>query len=246
MRKLMAMKGLVETRGASRDNPHVPPVYLETVEGLYAGTRWGRQELEGEMMENVEGALWPRELIEARRLSGPSNPETWERVVVGVDPPAGSDGDACGIVAVARLRNGHAHVLEDASVRGASPEGWARAVAACVARHGADRVVAEKNQGGSMVESTLRAAEANLPVTLAHASRGKVARAEPISALYEGGRAWHAGVFAALEEEMAGLAIGGGYSGPGRSPDRADALVWAMTELMLGPVGRGEVRVRRL
>lgn len=166
------------------------------------------------------------------------------RVVVGVDPPAGVGHDACGIVAVAKGADGCAYVIEDASLTGATPEGWARAVADCAARVGADRVIAEANQGGAMVKSTLLAADAGLPVTLVHASRGKVARAEPVMTLYERGKAWHVGAFPALEDELCGLVIGGGYEGPGRSPDRADALVWAMTAVMLG--GKGAVGVRGL
>jgi phage terminase large subunit-like protein len=142
-------------------------------------------------------------------------------------------------------------VLADHSVVGASPESWARAVAAAAEAWGADRVIAEANQGGKMVESVLRAASISLPVKLVHASRGKSARAEPVAALYEAGRVHHAGHFPALEDEMCGLIAGGGYnrvqrSGPardgapvaGKSPDRADALVWALTELMLGKAAR--------
>jgi predicted phage terminase large subunit-like protein len=172
-----------------------------------------------------------------------------ERVVVGVDPPAGSasgrPGDACGIVVVGRGSDGRAYVIADASVEGESPEGWARAVAYAVDAHRADRVIAEANNGGAMVESVLRAADAALPVRLVHASRGKSARAEPVSALYEAGRVSHLGAFPALEDEMCGLIQGGGYEGPGRSPDRADALVWALTELMLGKSERA-ARVRRI
>lgn len=124
-------------------------------------------------------------------------------------------------------------VLADASVEKASPERWARAVALAARRWQADRVVAEANQGGAMVASVLHAAEISLPLRLVHASRGKVARAEPVAALYEAGRVRHAGTFPALEDELCGLIAGGSYEGPGRSPDRADALVWAMTELML-------------
>ncbi|MDB5689303.1 MAG: hypothetical protein JWL91_1179, partial [Sphingomonas bacterium] len=118
-------------------------------------------------------------------------------------------------------------------------------VAEAAARHGADRVIAEANNGGAMVESVLRAANQALPVKLVHATRGKSARAEPVAALYEAGRAFHVGAFPELEDEMAGLIAGGGYAGPGRSPDRADALVWAMTELMLGKA-RGQPAMRRL
>ena len=117
-------------------------------------------------------------------------------------------------------------------------------MADCAALHGADRVVAEKNNGGEMVRSVLSAADAGLPVKLVHASRGKVARAEPVAALYERGRVRHVGAFPALEDELAGLQAGGGYAGPGRSPDRADACVWALTELMLGR--QGAARIRRM
>jgi phage terminase large subunit-like protein len=114
-------------------------------------------------------------------------------------------------------------------------------VAKCAARRGADRVVAEKNQGGEMVRSVLRGADTGLPVTLVHAARGKSARAEPVALLYEAGKVRHLGAFPELEDELCGLQAGGGYEGPGRSPDRADALVWAMSELMLGK--RGAARV---
>jgi phage terminase large subunit-like protein len=243
VRRLMVEKGTVTTRGRTLDNrAHLPPAFLNAMRDAYAGTRLGRQELDGELIEEVEGALWSRVLIERCRARLCPPPR---RVVVAVDPPAGVGGDACGIVAVALAEDGAAYVIEDASVAGAGPDGWARAVAKAAARHGADRVVAEANNGGAMVESVLRAADAGLPVKLVHASRGKSARAEPVAALYEVGRAFHVGAFPELEDEMAGLIAGGAYAGPGRSPDRADALVWAMTELMLGP-GRGRPGMRRL
>jgi phage terminase large subunit-like protein len=240
MRRVMAMPDCVETRGATHDNLHLDAGWVAQMDDLYGGTRLGRQELEGEMIDEVVGALWTRAGLETRRLR--AMPVAAVRVVVGVDPPAGTDGDACGIVAVARGADDFAYVLEDASVAGLSPEGWARAVAGCAARHGADRVIAEKNQGGAMVESVLRAAERAMPLTLVHAARGKVARAEPVAALYESGRAWHVGGFPALEDELCGLVVGGGYEGPGRSPDRADALVWAMTALMLHAPPTARVR----
>jgi len=231
MRRVMALPGVEETRGRTRDNPHLPASFVEAMlEHYAAGSRIARQELDGELIDQVEGALWTRALLEARRVR---RKPAMRRVVVGVDPPAGVDGDACGIVAVGLGVDGHAYVLEDASVAGVSPERWARAVARCAARRKADRVVAEANQGGAMVRSVLSAADQRLPVRLVHARQGKAARAEPVAALYEGARAWHVGGFAALEDEMCGLQAGGGYQGPGRSPDRADALVWAMTELML-------------
>lgn len=243
IRRLVAEPGVIMTGGRTRDNrANLPPSFIDTMDGLYGGTRLGRQELDGELIEEAEGALWSRATIEARRVRRMG---AVRRVVVGVDPPAGTDGDACGIVAVALGDDGFAYVIEDASVEGQAPEGWARAVAACAARAGADRVIAEANNGGAMVESVLRAAAANLPVRLVHASRGKAARAEPVSALYDAGRAFHVGAFPELEDQLCGLIAGGGYAGPGRSPDRADALVWAMSELMLGPQA-GHVGVRML
>ncbi|MFL9839961.1 terminase family protein [Sphingomonas sp. ST-64] len=239
MRRVMALPNAVETRGATRDNPHLPASFVAAMEAEYGGTRLGRQELEGELLSDVPGALWTRAMIEAARGVAVDAPV---RVAVGVDPPASAEGDACGIVAVAVDDAGRLSVLEDASVAGLSPEGWAQAVAACARRHGADRVVAEKNQGGDMVESVLRAAAVSMPVRLVHASRGKAARAEPVAALYEQGRVRHAEPFAALEDELCGLVRGGDYVGPGRSPDRADALVWAVWELVFG--WKGEVGVR--
>jgi len=240
LRRLAAAPDTAVTRGRTRDNPHLPPAFVAAVTAQYGATRLGRQELDGELIEDVAGALWPRALLERQRAAALP---ALVRVVVGVDPPAGSDGDACGIVAAGLGRDGHGYVLEDASVTGASPERWARAVAACAARHAAERVVAEANQGGEMVAQVLRAADAALPLRLVHATRGKAARAEPVAALYETGRVWHARAFPALEDELAGLVVGGGYEGPGRSPDRADACVWALTALLLGEGGAVRVRV---
>lgn len=246
MRRVMALPGLRESHGATRDNPYLPDMFVDEVTARYGGTRLGRQELEGELVEDVVGALWTRDGIEARRVG--TMPVAVARMVVGVDPPAGgaaeNGGDACGIVAVALGEDDRAYVIEDASVATGAPERWAAAVAACAARHAADRVVAEANQGGRMVQSVLLAADCGLPVKLVRASHGKVARAEPVAALYANHRAWHVGAYPDLEDEMCGLVVGGAYEGPGRSPDRADALVWAMTELMLRRPAK--VRVRRV
>ena len=248
MRRLLALPDRHETLGRTRDNPHLPGSFVAAVEGLYGGTRLGRQELDGELIDDVAGALWTRAMVEACRAE--AMPAA-RRVLVGVDPPAGpisggAGGDACGIVAVAMGVDGVGYVLEDASVAGASPQGWAAAVAGCVERHRADRVIAEANQGGAMVRSVLEAAGGSaggaMPITLVHASRGKSARAEPVAALYEQGRVRHLGRFPALEDELCGLIAGGGYQGPGRSPDRADAAVWALTALMLGRGGEAAIR----
>ncbi|MEA2999155.1 MAG: hypothetical protein QOK17_988 [Sphingomonadales bacterium] len=279
--RLIEEAGTRLSRGRTRDNLNLPPAFVASVTDLYGGTRLGRQELDGELIEEVEGSLWPRALIEAcrvpvllpgtgrgpsRRLvegaqlssgeeagplhrssSGPPprSGEELRRLVVGVDPPVSAGGDACGIVVCALGEDGCGYVLADASVAGLRPEGWAAAVAHAAATWGADRVVAEGNQGGLMVESVLRSVESRLPVRIVHARRGKSARAEPVASLFERRRAKFAGAFPELEDQLAGMTIAGGYEGPGRSPDRADAMVWALTELMLGPV-RGEPRVRRL
>jgi phage terminase large subunit-like protein len=228
------------TRGTTFVNKaNLPPGFVRAVRRQFGRSLLARQELEGELIEEIFGALWSRAGLERCRETAPSAPA--RRIVVAVDPPASAEGDACGIVVLALGTDGIGRVLADASVEKATPERWARAVAATAQAWGADRVVAEANQGGAMVEAVLRAANVALPLRLVHASRGKVARAEPVAALYEAGRVRHAGVFPALEDQLCGLMTGGEYRGPGRSPDRADALVWALTELMLGV--RGEPRV---
>jgi phage terminase large subunit-like protein len=230
VRRVRALAGTVETCGRTAENVHSAEAFREWAAETYGGTRLGRQELDGELLEDVAGALWTRAMIEASRQTGPL--PGWKRIVVGVDPPVKADGDACGIVVCALGEDEVAYVLADCTVAGERPEGWARAVARAAEAWGADRVVAEKNQGGDMVESVLRGADCGLPVRLVSASRGKSARAEPVAARFETGRAKLAGCFPKLEDELAGLTCGGGYQGPGRSPDRADAMVWAMTELV--------------
>jgi len=234
---------VVVARGRTADNAGaLPTVYYDAMLDQFGGSALGRQELDGEMLREAEGALWTRALLERCREVMPECLRV--RTVVAVDPPAGEKGDACGIVVAALLEDGNAVVLADASVERASPEKWARAVANAARAWGADRVVAEANQGGAMVRAVLQAADQMLPVKAVHASKGKVARAEPVAALYEAGRVRHAGMFAKLEDQLCGLMAAGRYEGPGRSPDRADALVWALTELMLGK--RAGPRVRGL
>ncbi|WP_120076403.1 DNA-packaging protein [Aurantiacibacter odishensis] len=246
MRRLIEQErdpGVVVTRGSTYDNvDHLPTGFIQTIRGQYGGSALGRQELDGELLADVEGALWSRSMLEQCRET--LCLEQRVRTVIGVDPPASARGDACGIVVCAVTESGQAKVLADASVERPSPERWARAVAAAAIAWKADRVVAEANQGGAMVESVLRAADCQMPLKLVHARTGKSARAEPVAALYEAGRVNHVGTFPPLEDELCGVMAGGGYEGPGRSPDRADALVWAMTELMLGK--RGEPAVRQL
>lgn len=245
IRRIMALPGFEETRGGTNDNAYLPSNFVEAMVASYGGTRLGRQELDGELLEDVEGALWTRGLVERCRVAAGEIGKP-VRVVIGVDPPATSTGDACGIVVAAHLRDGRLAVVEDASVERAPPGVWAQAVASAAARWGADRVVAESNMGGEMVENTLRQAELTLPVVPVHASVGKARRAEPVAIAYERGRVVHAGVFGALEDQLCGLQVGGGYAGPGRSPDRADACVWALAALLDGLKRGREPGVRRV
>lgn len=250
--RVLATPGLVRTGGRSHENAHVSRVFLEQVQALYGGTHFGRQELDGELIGEADGSLWPRMLIEASRCArtaamlaavpAGTRPAAFARIVIGVDPPASEHGDACGIVAAAVDAGGTGYVIGDHSVAGRSPEGWARAVAAAAERWRVDRVVAEANQGGDMVRSVLQAAGATLPIRLVHARAGKAARAEPVAALFESGKARFAGAFPALEDELAGLQAAGGYQGPGRSPDRADAMVYALTALLLTGEGKPGLR----
>jgi phage terminase large subunit-like protein len=226
------------------------------MEADYRGTRKGREELDGELIEDVEGALWSRAVIERWREPPPAPPRSrgggqFRRIVIGVDPPATATGDACGIVACGLGADGIGYVIGDHTVRGLSPEGWAAKVVAAAEGWGADRVVVESNQGGDMTTSVLKTADPDLPVRPVRARYGKGDRAEPVAMLFEKGEARFVGAFPELEDELCALTRGGGFAGPGRgpgrgrSPDRADAMVWAMTELMLGRP-RQPVRVRRL
>jgi phage terminase large subunit-like protein len=232
---------VVITRGSTLDNTeNLAGRFIAAIDSEFGDTQLARQEIDGELLEDIEGALWTRSLLEQAREHGPV-PEA-VRVVVAVDPPASAGGDECGIIVAALGDDGIARVLADCSLTGAGPADWARRVAEAAQEWDADRVVAEANQGGAMVESVLRAADQALPVKLVHASRGKIARAEPVAALYAAGRVRHVGMFARLEDQLCGFLTGGTYAGPGRSPDRADALVWALTELLLGRTASPAVR----
>jgi len=216
---------------------HLAASFLEEVKARYGGTRLGLQELEGALLEDAEGALWTSAMIERGRVE--RLPEM-SRVVVAVDPPVTGHGgsDECGIVVVGAVTEGpvqdwRAYVLEDASVQGASPDGWARAAVAAMQRHGADRLVAEVNQGGDLVQAVIRQVDPLVSYKAVRASKGKTARAEPVAALYEQGRVSHLRHLARLEDQMCRMTARG-YEGKG-SPDRVDALVWALTALMIEP-----------
>ena len=237
IRRLVGDAATVVTRAATRMNAaHLAPSFLENVVSIYRGTRLGRQELDGELLEEREDALWSRETIEKTRVL--AAPEL-SRIVVAVDPPAGGQkrSDACGIVAAGLGADGRAYVLEDATIASPRPEIWASRAVALYRRLDADALVAEVNQGGEMVRSVISGVDPGVPVIAVRATRGKYLRAEPVAALYAQGRVVHAGAHPALEDEMTAFGIDG--TANGRSPDRVDALVWAVTHLMLSPRGRG-------
>ncbi len=226
--------------GTAANAYNLAPAFLDEVVSRYAGTRIGRQELDGEFVEERAEAFWSRDQIE-RLQSTPPPREALRRIVVAVDPPAGSGvNSCCGIVAAAASECGRLFVLADASVEAARPERWAAAAASLFRSLEADRIVVEVNQGGEMAESVLRHVDATLPIAKVTATRGKRLRAEPIAALYAQDRVRHAARFPALEDEMCLFAADG--LPDGRSPDRLDALVWALTALDATERGRPRVR----
>lgn len=214
--------------------------FLAEVQARYGGTSLGRQELEGVLVEEAEGALWSPALIRRAQEAPGVVPS---RVVVAVDPPvtATKTSDECGIVVVGadvrgNPRDWRAVVLADRSVKGVSPDGWARAALAALEEFGAERLVVEVNQGGDLVAQVVRQTDPLAPIREVRATRGKMLRAEPVAALYEQGRVAHARGLQALEAQMMQMTHAG-WQGQG-SPDRLDALVWALTELMVDPTGR--------
>lgn len=243
LKKLLTNPRTVIARASTYANArNLAPSFIETIVGRYAGTRLGRQELEGEMIEDSEGALWSRNMLETCREE---KAPPLARVVVAIDPPATSSAraDRCGIVAAGMDGGGVVHVLEDCSLGAARPTAWARAAIACYHRHEADMIVAEVNQGGEMVAAVIHEADPAVIVKQVRATRGKYLRAAPVAQLYEQGRVRHAGAFPALEDEM--CAFGPAGLGGARSPDRLDALVWAITALALTSRG-APPKVRRV
>jgi len=244
LERIRAEQWTVSTGGRTMDNISLPKNFIEVMMATYGGTRLGRQELDGEFFTEAEGSLFPRDLLEESRCEAwaPVSAGELDRIVIGVDPPASVNGDACGIV-VAGRRDGKIYVLADRSVHGVSPERWAMTVARSAIEWNASHVVAEANQGGAMVKSVLNAADPALRVKLVHATRGKSARAEPVAIRFERKQAYLAGCFPELEAELSGLQAGGTYEGPSRSPDRADACIWAMIELSDARSGIPKVRM---
>jgi len=227
IRNLLKRKGAVVTRGNTFDNAaNLAPAALEQMREKYEGTRLGRQELYAEVLDELEGALWSYGMFEGQRLREEEMPEL-KRVVVAIDPSVTNteSSDETGIIAAGVDEQNKFYVLEDASLN-ASPDGWARRAVDLFYKHSADRIIAEVNNGGDLVESLLKTVDRTVPYKKVHASRGKTVRAEPIAALYEQKKVYHVGSFNELEEQMTSYVAGGR-----KSPDRMDALVWALTEL---------------
>ena len=235
IRQLLAITdgSVYTTRGSTYENAqNLAPSFMTEILNRYEGSRLGRQEIHAELLEDVEGALWVREDIDKHRVV--DYPDL-TRIVAAVDPAATSNKSSAetGIVVAGISAEGHGYVLDDRSIRG-TPLEWGTAAVSAYHRNNADRIVAESNQGGEMVSHTLRMVEPNVPVKLVHASRGKQTRAEPVAALYEQGKVHHVGFMSDLEDQLCSWVP---HEGP--SPDRLDAVVWALTELMVS--GRRKV-----
>ncbi len=248
LKRLAGDPRTVTTRARTWANArNLAPGFLDGVLARYGGTRLARQELDGEFVNERADALWRRDGIEGLRVAEADVPQL-VRIVVAVDPPAGSGrrSDACGIVAAGIDAARNVFILADATVEHARPHVWAERATALWREFEADALVIETNQGGEMAEAVLREADPGVPVTPVRAVRGKAVRAEPVALLYEQGRIRHAGRFEALEDEMCDFGpTGDGWGlSNGKSPDRLDALVWAVTALALGP--KAGARIRRL
>ncbi len=241
LRDLLDQDTTVVTHAPTQANrANLAASFLAEIEARYGGTSLGRQEIEGLMLTEVDGALWTDADLARCRLD---HPPALDRIVVAIDPPGTSHAgsDECGIIVAGVMMSGKVHdwyavVLEDASLSAARPTVWAEAAIAAMCKHGADRLVAEVNQGGDMVEAIVRSVDPLVPYRSVHATKGKVARAEPVAALYEQGRVSHVRGLSLLEDQMAQMTVQG-FAGTG-SPDRVDALVWALYDLMIEPAAK--------
>ena len=232
-------KTSISRMATSQNAANLAPGFLERIVGQYQGTRLGRQELDGELIEDRPDALWHRDALDANRVMRAPD---LRRVVVAVDPPVTgkATSDACGIIVAGKAHDGRAYVTDDRTLSAVSPGRWSAMVVELVDQHRADRVVIETNQGGDMAESVLRSASPHLPIRQVKATRGKYLRAEPVAHLYERGLVSHVGTLSDLEDELCDFGLEGLSSG--RSPDRLDSLVWALTDLMLRDEKRPRAR----
>lgn len=238
-RSIRNMDDTVLTKASLFDNPHNPQVFIDKMRARYEGTRLGRQEIYGELLEDVVGALWSRRMIEAARVDSHRD---LVYIIVAVDPAATSkpDADDTGIVVAGLGTDGHVYVLEDRTCH-LDPDGWGHTAVRAYHRHNADLIVGEVNNGGEMVEHVISTVDANVPFEPVHASRGKQIRAQPVASLYGNppkreSRVHHVGGFPELEDELCTW-----VPGEEDSPDRLDALVWAVTKLLLEAEERDEV-----
>ena len=250
LKQLLDRDSTVTTHAPTEANAaNLATSFLEEVRLRYAGSRLGRQELDGVMVADVDGTLWPAMLLQGALVERPAR---LDRVVVAVDPPVSSraTADECGIIVAGVQMQGPpkdwcAYVLEDATLSAATPLEWVRAAIDAMDRHDGDRLVVEVNQGGDMIEQILRQEDPNVPFRAVRATKGKGLRAEPVAALYEQGRVKHLPGLGVLEDQMALMTVRG-FQGQG-SPDRVDALVWALHELVLSQAGKARApKIRAL
>ncbi len=240
LKRLLQDRNTVLTKAGTRANAaFLAKNFLQQMAERYGGTRLGRQELDGELIEDREDALFARKWFEAGRL------REWpdlKRIVVAIDPPAtsGKSADACGIIAAGISEAGDLFLLRDRTTQGLRPAAWAQQAIGLYHELEADCLLAEVNQGGEMVREVIEAVDASVPVRSVHATRSKRRRAEPVALLYEQGRVHHCGTFPELEDELADFGANGLSNG--KSPDRMDALVWAITELNRRPQGAPRLR----
>ncbi len=243
-------KGAVVTGGSTYDNvDNLSSKFKNRIIDRYEGTRLGQQELHAKLLKDVPGALWNDKIISAKRLKCEFDSEEMPnliRIVIAVDPPvtSGPDADECGIIVCGLDAKGRGYIIDDFSCQGLSPNGWAKKAIDAYYKYNADRMIAEVNNGGELVETIVRGLDTNISYRAVRASKGKVARAEPIAALYEQGRVCHVGTFPTLEEQQCEFTSDFDKAKMGYSPDRVDALVWGLTELMLDL--QGAPRIRRL
>ncbi len=245
LKRIIADPLTVVTRGRTLDNAaNLAESFLRQIIARYEGTRLGRQELDAELLEDIPGALWSRSNIDRDRVK--DAPASMRRMAVAIDPPAssGEDSDECGIIVAGATDERHAYVFADCTSQGETPNEWAWRAVSAYRRYEADAIVAEVNNGGNMIKTIIHNIDDTIPVKEVRATRGKVTRAEPVSSLYEQHRVHHVGMLAKLEDQMCVMTNDFDPATAGFSPDRVDALVWAITDLMLEP--HHEPRVRRL
>ena len=242
LKALLKTKQLYQSQALTTDNhKHLSEAFLQAMDDQYGGTRWGRQELEGEIIWEREDALWSASIFDHCRVEGKAL--RLDKVIIAIDPPvtSGKHSDQCGLIVAGRQGSGRlskCYILHDGTVQGLSPEKWAKAALSLYEAWGADGLIVETNQGGDLVTSVLRSFNTHIPIRTVFATKGKIARAEPVAAFYEQGKVFHAGRFDKLEAELLRF----GSTLEGKSPDRADALVWAVSHLMGVEQGRPAVR----